>query len=138
MGKKPQLTGRPRLEKDLRNKVIKARLTEAEFNTVESLVAELGMTATDLVRMRVLKDMDKVAVNAREVLNRLDLIGTEMGRIGNNINQLARHANTMKLKGIVDPEVIREFDSLFEHYIGLQYDLERTLRAVMRMTANRS
>jgi hypothetical protein len=138
MGKKLQLTGRPRLENGRRNKVIKARLTETEFNQVESLVAELGMTATDLVRIRVLKDIDKVAVNSREVLNRLDLIGTEMGHIGNNINQLARHANTMKLKDVVAPELIREFDSLFELYIGLQRDLERTLRSVMRLMANRS
>jgi len=137
MGKKLQLTGRPRLENGHRNKVIKARLTEGEYAKVETLVTALGVTATELVRIRVLNDIDKVAVNSREVLNRLDRIGSEMGHIGNNINQLARHANTMKLKGDVPATVIMEFDTLFEHYIGLQRDLERTLRGLIRMMGNR-
>jgi hypothetical protein len=62
----------------------------------------------------------------------LDTAGAEMGRIGNNINQLAKHANTLKLKGALHQEIITQFNKLFEDYILVQQNFEAALRKIIR------
>jgi hypothetical protein len=55
-----------------------------------------------------------------------------MGRSGNNINQLARHANTLHLKGSLQPQVAVQFNDLLNQYINIQQALETALRKIIR------
>ncbi|WPV02996.1 plasmid mobilization relaxosome protein MobC [Mucilaginibacter sp. cycad4] len=56
-----------------------------------------------------------------------------MGRIGNNINQLARHANVLKLQGTLHPTVVKHFETLLDDYIKIQRQLEISLRKIIRL-----
>jgi uncharacterized coiled-coil DUF342 family protein len=85
-----------------------------------------------LIRMRILTDAKKTVINSKELLKKLDWVGAELGRIGNNINQLAKHANTLKLQGQLSPLVIKKFNELFEEYILVQQSLEAALRSIIR------
>lgn len=127
-----KLNGRPKLENGKRTKFINVRFTEKEYKTVEELEIELGISKTELIRQRILSNADKTVVNAKVLIKSLDDIGAELGRVGNNINQLARHANTLKLQNALNPIVVEKYNQLFEDYIQVQQSLETALRKMLR------
>jgi hypothetical protein len=127
-----KLNGRPQLKEGRRTKFINVRFTEDEYKEIAELEKQLGITKTDLIRMRVLSDVKKIIINSKELIQHLDRVGAELGRIGNNINQLAKHANTLKLQGPLNPKIISTFNELFEDYLKVQQLLEVSLRRIIR------
>ena len=127
-----KLNGRPKLAEGRRTKFINVRFTEEEYKEVAELEKELGITKTDLIRMRILSDAKKTVINSRELIRHLDKVGADLGRIGNNINQLAKHANVLRLKGGLNPGIISKYNELFEDYIQVQQLLEISLRKIIR------
>ena len=117
-----------------RVKKITARFTEDEYTVIEKLETTLGINKTDLVRMRLLENAPAVIINAKEVITSIDAIGTELGRCGNNINQLAKYANILQKKGRLDPSVTNQFNALLSGYLEKQEQLEISLRQVIRAT----
>lgn len=126
------LKGRPELKTGKRIKKIDARFTEDEYAQVIALEKELGVSKTELVRMRLLNDAGQTVINSRELLRHLDEVGAEMARTGNNINQLARHANILKLQGSLNPSVAARFNELLEAWIQIQQALEIALRRIIK------
>jgi len=124
--------GRPVMQQGKRTKKIGARFTEDEHQQVLALEKQLGLSETDLVRMRLLADTSRLIVNAKDLIGEIDRLGAELGRVGNNINQLARHANTLKLAGTLQPAVIIRFNELFEQYLVIQQSIEVALRKIIR------
>lgn len=132
MAELKKLTGRPKLKEGKRTKFINVRFTVDEYSEVTELEKELGISKTELIRVRILSDAKKTVINARTLIKYLDSVGAEMGRIGNNINQLAKHANTLNLQGATDPVIIEQFNQLFKEYIHSQQQLEVSLRKIIR------
>jgi hypothetical protein len=60
-------------------------------------------------------------------------MGSELGRAGNNINQLARHANILNKRGRLDELVVKEFNILFKEYARIRNDTEKSLRQIIRL-----
>ncbi|GAA3989577.1 MobC family plasmid mobilization relaxosome protein [Mucilaginibacter dorajii] len=131
-----KLNGRPKLEKGRRSKFINVRFTDDEYKEIADLERQLGISKTELIRMRVLTDVKETVINAKELIKHLDALGAEMGRIGNNINQLARHANVLKLKGALNAMIVEKFNRLFGDYIQVQQMLEASLRKIIRTMGN--
>ena len=117
-----------------RSKKIDTRFTEDEYAIISELEKTLGLTKTELVRQRLLSNVGLLVVNAKELIALLDQVGAEMGRCGNNINQLAKYANILKKRGMLSPVVIERLDVLFEQYLKNQQALDASLRKVFRMT----
>jgi len=124
--------GRPRLTEGKKSKKIDVRFTEDEYEIILQLEETLGITKTEFIRSRVLKNTPELMVNAKELITSIDSIGTELGRCGNNINQLARHANTLNKSGKLSPSVITDFNRLLTDYLGRIEKLETVLRKVIR------
>jgi len=121
--------------KENRSKKIDARFTEEEYKIVLALEKELGVRKSDLVRDRLLNNAPAVIIHAKELIARLDAICTELGRSGNNINQLARYANILNKRNLLSPVVIGRFNILFEEYLANQKVLEGVLRSIIRSLA---
>jgi len=115
-----------------RTRLIKAKLTDEEFSKLQEIQKASGMNRMELIRRRVLGGGAVVAVNTVELLTALDTIGAELGRAGNNINQLARHANVLNRQGRLAPEVVSEFNRMFTDYIRTQRKLEKNFRQLLR------
>lgn len=128
-----ELAGRPKSTREKRNKKIDARFTQSEYELVLAMERTLGISKTELVRMRLLNGSERMLLNTRELISQMNELGTEIGRIGNNINQLARHANMMKLQGEVPAYVAEKFNELFERYLDSQQRLEVVFRKVIRL-----
>jgi hypothetical protein len=84
------------------------------------------------VRSRLLQDAQLTIINAKELIGLLENIGAEMGRCGNNINQLAKYANILNKHGRLSPVVIERFNLLFEQYVYEQRLLETALRKIIK------
>jgi hypothetical protein len=121
--------------KENRSKKIDARFTEEEYKIVLALEKELGVRKSELVRDRLLNNAPAVIIHAKELISRIDAICTELGRSGNNINQLARHANILNKRRLLSPVVIGRFNILFEEYLANQKVLEGVLRSIIRSLA---
>lgn len=132
MKKVQKKVGRPPMLSGKRTCIIKAKLTEDEFKAVLEIQKRSGLNRMELIRRRVLGKGITVTINTAELLNALDSIGSEMGRAGNNINQLARHANTINKKGQLNEQIVKDFNLLFSDYIHFQQDLEKLLRHILR------
>lgn len=132
MTKTPKKVGRPPMLTGKRTRIIKAKLTDEEFEALLEIQKTAGMNRMELIRKRVLHGGSTVTINIKELLGTLDAIGTEMGRAGNNINQLARHANVLNKQGNLNPDITNEFNKLFTAYIRIQQELEKTLRQILR------
>jgi hypothetical protein len=133
MKSRTKQNGRPLLLKNKRSKKIDVRFTEEEYLLISSLEQQLGLSKTELVRIRVLKNAANLLINASEMIRQLDEIGIEMNRVGNNINQLARHANILNKQHRLSPEIIDENNSLLRQWTDIQLLLEATLRKIIRM-----
>jgi hypothetical protein len=126
-----RLKGRPSMKDGKRTRKIDVRFTEEEFALVLKMEKTLGLKRTDLIRTRVLQS-SQVIINSREMIIQLDLLGAELGRIGNNINQLARYANTLNKRALLSAQIIERYNKLLEEYIRIQQQLEVTLRKIIR------
>lgn len=120
------------MENGKRTKKITARFTEDEYKTILALEQALGISKTDLTRTRLLQNTRAVLINAKETISRLDAIGAELGRSGNNINQLAKYANVLKKQGILSAAIMERFNILFEAYNKQQKELVTAIRQLIR------
>jgi hypothetical protein len=127
-----KLNGRPKLKEGKRTRFINVRFTEDEYKEITELEKELGVSRTELIRMRILSDAKKIVIDSKELIKYLDSAGAEMGRIGNNINQLAKHANILKLQGALSPAIVKQFNLLFEEYIQVKQRFDAALRKIIR------
>lgn len=109
------------------------RLTENEKAQFLALEKSLGINRSEIVRNRVLNHSSRILVDSKTILEMLDKLGSELGRSGNNINQLARHINTLKLQGRLEPGELSRFPSLIADYIKYQRQIEQEFRNLMRL-----
>ncbi len=116
-----------------RIRIIKARLTEEEFKQLLNMEKQLNLSRTEIIRSRVLYNSNAVLVNANDLLQVLTQVGTELGRAGNNINQIARHANVLNKQGLISELVVRDFNELFGNYIKSQQEIEKVFRQLIRL-----
>jgi len=128
-----KLNGRPPLKDGKRSFRITTRFSEDEYKIVGELETTLGVNKTEIIRSRLLHNGAAVLVNAKEVIRELDRIGTELGRSGNNINQLAHYVNILKLKEILSADVADRFNALFENYLEQRRELDTSLRKIIRI-----
>ncbi|MFF5381947.1 plasmid mobilization protein [Pedobacter suwonensis] len=125
--------GRPVLESGKREHLLKAKLTEEEHQQVLAMARQLGITRTELIRSRLLSQHGQVVINTSELLASLDSIGAELGRCGNNINQLARHANVLNKRGMLDGEVFSTFNLHFARYLEQHIEIQKMMRQLIRL-----
>jgi hypothetical protein len=109
------------------------RLSEPELKQFLELEKSLGISRSNIVRIRVLKNATNMLLNAKELMTKLDATGAELGRSGNNINQLARHANLLHKQGLLSQSIATEFNSLLGEYITIQQELEKVIRQIIRL-----
>ena len=127
-----RLKGRPSLKSGKRTKKVDVRFTEEEYLLILALEKSLGVSKTEIIRMRVLNRSSAMVINAKAMIDQLDLIGVELGRTGNNINQLARYANTLQKRGLFSVQIMDRFEILFHKHIEIQNLLEVSLRKIIR------
>jgi hypothetical protein len=93
--RKKKEIGCPKKEKAKLSTSINLKLTEADFKKVNEKAEKFGMKATQYAREMVLKG----GVKSGFTLEELDLM-RELSGMANNLNQLARKANSIGYKAV--------------------------------------
>ena len=73
-----------------------------------------------------------VIPNTRELKNKLDTIGYQYERIGNNINQIAKKVHLYNKEGRFPEDAIKRFNEIMEKYMKVTSDLTMAHRAFLR------
>ncbi|RYX87280.1 plasmid mobilization relaxosome protein MobC [bacterium] len=116
---------------DVKSIIHTVRFTEQENTELLVMVETLETTVSHFLRAKALGAKSQV-VNGVNLISSLDKIGADLSRAGNNINQLARHANTLNKVGKVDESVMNRFNVLFADYIVTKREIQVALRKIIR------
>lgn len=81
---------------------VSVRLKPDVFARLKEESRSLGVSLSHLIRMKLSADTIKI-IDTKGILNAIDKVVAEQARVNNNINQLAKHANTYRDK--ISPEV---------------------------------
>ena len=119
---------------ELKTRKLQLHVTELEYANIKLLYSASGKkTVSDFMRALILdKDKSNFIINRVELIKHLDVIGIEIGRIGNNINQLAKYANIQIKSGKVDPKTMIRFTDQMDKYLQERRELAKAYRALVR------
>lgn len=124
--------GRPKSElNNIRNIRYTVRFNVEENKNLTETVSILGCSVADYLRSKAIEGR-KLVVNGAALIANLDRVGGELGRSGNNINQLAKHANILNKTGKLDETIINKFNIQFAEYIKTQQETEVAIRKIIR------
>lgn len=119
-------------KKEKRIHRLEIRLTEDEHGRLEETTEELGIDKSELVRKLLFRGEDTLMVTNRDFRLATDRIGTELGKIGSNVNQFARYVNLAHKSNRVSPELIEGFNELLLEYKKANTDLVSVFDTLLR------
>lgn len=109
------------------------RLNDVDYQQLKNDFESSGLkTMTEYLRLRIFKTKDLYVNNPVEILKTLDAMGERIGKVGNNINQLARYANSLQLKGKLEPGVMDSLNQLLREYGKERKEIALSIRALLR------
>lgn len=110
-----------------RTEIIRVRVTPTEKKQLHDEASEVGYSASDFIRLKVIhsQPLRQKPTPEREVILKLH---AELGKIGSNVNQIAHVLNINALNG--EPLDVPE-DVIKNALYGIQ-TLTRTLHEVLR------
>lgn len=133
--KKHNCGGRSKLPETQRKKrKLQMHLNEPEYVKLGKLYQNSGRkTMSDFLRDIILNEKKAYNLtNKVELLRHLDILGKELGKIGNNINQIARYANIQIKSGKTDTKTIIDFIGAMDKYMQIRRELTKTYRGMVR------
>src|SRR5690606_34651264 len=100
-------------KKDTRDHRISFRLNDKELEFLNSFSRSTGIYRSYVLRSLIKKIRTDVSIiKTDQLLKVLASLAAEQGRVNNNINQLAKHANTASMEGTINPDIFLRFNLL--------------------------
>lgn len=112
---------RPKKEKELRHKhQIMLRLTDTEYEIVSENAKATNLPLAEYVRKQVMKQKVTAKYEIVADLPELKKLIAEFGKIGSNLNQIARHFNS---GGIHSQEMRKSIDQSIARIYEMKYEV---------------
>jgi uncharacterized protein Veg len=130
-----QRGGRRKLEQNQKRLIkLQAHVTAMEYEKLNDQFRATGMRYfSDYLRLLILdRGKARSITNKQELIKQLDMIGIQINRLGNNINQIAKYANIQLKSGKIDQRTIERFNNLMEDYLKEERNLINAYRALAR------
>ena len=111
---------RPKKEKELQHKhQIMLRLTDTEYEIVSESAKAARLPLAEYVRKQIMKQKVTAKYEIVADLPELKKLVAEFGKIGSNLNQIARHFNSggihsQEMRRAIDQSVARIYEMKFE------------------------
>lgn len=123
--------GRPKNDPTLnRGTEIKIRCCLCEKDDIKALAKSYGLTMTDYVLKKCLDQ--RLVFNHVEYLKEIHELNLEIARQGNNINQLAKYANTLNISGKLNSEIAEKLTEILSIYSIKQDEIRSAFRRLIR------
>ncbi len=111
------------MEKANKTELIRVRVTPEELHRIRAKMQELGIRNMSAYLRKMALDGICVQMDLSEIRE----MTYQIGRLGNNLNQIAKHANET---GVVYPSEIRGIQRQFEEIIGLEKEILKSLSGI--------
>ena len=111
---------RPKKEKELQHKhQIMLRLTDTEYEIVSESAKAAHLPLAEYVRKQIMKQKVTAKYEIVADLPELKKLVAEFGKIGSNLNQIARHFNSggihsQEMRRAIDQSVVRIYEMKYE------------------------
>ena len=111
---------RPKKEKELQHKhQIMLRLTDTEYEIVSESAKAAHLPLAEYVRKQIMKQKVTAKYEIVADLPELKKLVAEFGKIGSNLNQIARHfksggIHSQEMRRAIDQSVVRIYEMKFE------------------------
>ena len=123
--------GRPKLsETEKQAAQINIRCSIEQYNEIKKIAKDSGLSMTDYLLKRALNN--KIVYNYNMLIDELNTVGTEFSRAGNNINQLAKHANSLSKSGNLDKSLVERLNLVMVDYAKKYDEMRVLLRSIRR------
>src|SRR5690606_13301925 len=104
-----------------------------EVRFLDDFSKSVGISRSDMLRNLIKKIQgDTTIVKTDKLLNALAATSAEQGRVNNNINQLAKHANQYSTIYEINPKVFAQFNFLLARYLDYQEEMNKTLKGIYK------
>ncbi len=109
------------------------RLNDREVKFLDEFSQSTGISRSDTLRKLIRKIQgDVTIIKTDKLLKTLNFLAAEQGRVNNNINQLAKHANQYSKVEDLDPKIFAQFNSLLARHLDYQEEINRTFRKIYK------
>lgn len=108
---------------------VSVRLKPEDYTQLKEESKSLEVSLSELIRIKLASDENKI-IDTKGILNAIDKVVTEQARVNNNINQLAKHANTYRDK--ISPKVFQDHTRLMEKHLEYQDFMNKVLKQIYR------
>jgi Arc/MetJ-type ribon-helix-helix transcriptional regulator len=120
-------------EKDNRIHRITIRLTCSEVEFLDEFTESAGVTRSEVIRNLIRKVQGDVSIiKTDKLLQSLANVASEQGRVNNNINQLAKHANRYAKVTQINPNLFAQFNLLLSRYMDYQDSMNKILKGIYK------
>jgi len=120
-------------ERENRDHRVTVRLNDDEVRFLDDFSKSVGISRSDMLRNLIKKIQgDTTIVKTDKLLNALAATSAEQGRVNNNINQLAKHANQYSTIYEINPKVFAQFNFLLARYLDYQEEMNKTLKGIYK------
>jgi hypothetical protein len=106
---------------------VSVRLKPDVFARLKEESRSLRVSLSHLIRMKLGADTIKI-IDTKGILNTIDKVVTEQARVNNNINQLAKHANTYRDK--ISPKVFQDHTMLMAKHLEYRDFMNKVLKQI--------
>ena len=131
MEKKRNKLYKPEIRKNFKSKMVKARVSLEEFETINDKANNVNLTVSEFLRRRALSE-NGTAFNPRDLINHFFQYTGAVNKVGVNINQATNYLNYLKIQGKGCEKEIEEFNALFHKYLILMTELNSIMRRELK------
>ncbi len=103
-----------------RNHYVKTMLTDEERADFDDRVTASGLSQSDFVRHAIFHSKIVIKLQSECSIEQLERLIAEYGKIGSNLNQIARHLNS---GGAATPDIITDVRTAILDLDDLKYDI---------------
>lgn len=103
-----------------RDRYIRARLTQDEKADFDNRLANSGLSQSDFIRQAVFHSKINLTIRTECSIKQMERMIAEYGKIGSNLNQIAKHLNQ---GGTATKEIVEEVRSAALDLADLKYEV---------------
>lgn len=108
---------------------VSVRLKPDDYTRLKEESKSLGVSLSQLIRMKLSSEGSKI-IDTKGILNAIDKVVAEQARVNNNINQLAKHANTYRDK--ISPEIFLSHTIQMSKHLEYRDYMNKFLKQIYR------
>jgi hypothetical protein len=114
------------------DRVLKFYVTNGDYNLLKAEYEASGYSSVSAYLRKKTIGNGVIIPNTSELKSKLDTIGYQYERIGNNINQIAKKVHLYNKEGRFPIDVMTRFNEIMEKYMKVTSDLTMAHRAFLR------